>query len=299
MKTRGSKSLELRGWPHDKCHYQKRSVLEPSPHGDHLGDFRRAVMSVSTDNADLLVLESDWGEDLADNTSTRPFLEGLAAALDITIVFRTFHSARDLTHWLRQMFKAKRRPSIAYISSHGDGRFLQASLGDSGIDLRRVLVAATKGTRQKHGRRGLLLGACEIGRDLDEVLASARGRLDWVAGYAVEVPWIESTLIDLAFLSYVISGRRVRAANGKCVLRRQLQSERTGLSEKAAAWVGHDFGVAHALRFRAKDWRPTRAPRRSPTHLDKLSAPPPRSPRVSHRGVSKAGPSGPRVPYPR
>ena len=212
-------------------------------------------MSRGEKNADLLVLESDWGEDLVDSRSTRPFLEGLASALDITIVYRTFHTARDLQHWLRQMFTAKGRPGIAYISSHGDGRFLRASLADVGIDLRRVLAAAARGTRHHHGKRGLLLGACEIGRDLDGILAAAKGRLDWVAGYAVEVPWVESTLIDLAFLSYLLSGRRVHATNGKCVLRRRLRSTKTSLSEKAATWVGEDFGVAHALRFRAKDWR--------------------------------------------
>jgi hypothetical protein len=213
-------------------------------------------MSASTRNADLLVLESDWGEDLADNRSTRPFLEGLASALDITIVFRSFHAARDLTHWLRQMFLAQSKPRIAYISSHGDGRYLQASLAEAGIDLRRVVAAASKGTRKHHGKRGLLLGACEIGRDLDGILSAARGRLNWVAGYEVEVPWVESTLIDLAFLLYLLSGREVMAVNGKCVLHRQPRTAKTTLSEKAAAWVGQDFGVALALRFRAKDWRP-------------------------------------------
>jgi hypothetical protein len=124
-----------------------------------------------------------------------------------------------------------------------------------GIDLRRVLAAASRGTRQAHGKRGLLLGACEIGRDLDGIVAAAKGRLDWVTGYEVEVPWIESTLIDLAFLSYLLCGRRVTANNGKCMLRRRLRSTKTSLSEEAATWVFDDFGIAQALRFRAKDWR--------------------------------------------
>ena len=59
-------------------------------------------MSADTRDADLLVLESDWGEDLVDSRSTHPFLEGLASAFDITVVYRTFHTRRDLTHWLRQ-----------------------------------------------------------------------------------------------------------------------------------------------------------------------------------------------------
>ena len=100
-----------------------------------------------------------------------------------------------------------------------------------------------------------MLGACEIGRDLDGILAAARGRLDWVAGYAVEVPWVESTLIDLAFLSYLLSGREVFAASGKRVARCRQRTAKTTSSETAATWVGEDFGIAQALRFRAKDWR--------------------------------------------
>ena len=212
-------------------------------------------MSAGSKNADLLVLESDWGEDLVDSRSTRPFLEGLASALDITTVCRTFHTGRDLEHWLHQMFSARSKPGIAYISSHGEGRFLQASLQNAGIDLRRVIAAATRGTRQDHGRRGLLLGACEIGRDLDGILAAARGRLDWVAGYEVEVPWVESTLVDLAFLSYLLSGREVCSSSGKRGHHRRARTVKTSRSETAASWVLDDFGVAQALRFRAKDWR--------------------------------------------
>jgi hypothetical protein len=212
-------------------------------------------MSLDASNADLLVLESDWGEDLCDCRTSRPFLEGLANVLGITVVYRTFHSGRNLEHWLHQMFMTRSKPAVAYISSHGRGRFLHASLREAGIDFRRVVAAATKRTRQVHGRRGLLLGSCEIGRDLDGILDAARGRLDWVAGYEAEIPWVESMLIDLAFLSYLLSGREVFQPDGKGTGRRAQRTLRTSRSEKAASWVLHDFGVAQALRFRAKDWR--------------------------------------------
>jgi hypothetical protein len=81
-------------------------------------------MRTGTKNADLLVLESDWGEDLVDNGRTRPFLEGLASALGILVGCRTFHTGCDLQHWLHQIFSARSKPRMAYISSHGDGRFL-------------------------------------------------------------------------------------------------------------------------------------------------------------------------------
>lgn len=69
-------------------------------------------MRPSARNADVLVLESDWGEDLIDCKSARPFIEGLASALGITAVFRSFHTGRDLTHWLRQVFLSKWSPRI-------------------------------------------------------------------------------------------------------------------------------------------------------------------------------------------
>ena len=75
-------------------------------------------------NADILVLESDWGEDLCDAKSTRPFIEGLADALGITAVFRSFHTGRDLEHWMHQVFLSGRKPRIVYIATHGSRRCL-------------------------------------------------------------------------------------------------------------------------------------------------------------------------------
>ena len=93
-------------------------------------------------NADILVLESDWGEDLIDTRSTRPFVEGLARALEITAVFRTFHSGRDLEHWMHQVFLSKGKPEVVYISTHGSGRCLYPSLATRGVNLRAVLASA-------------------------------------------------------------------------------------------------------------------------------------------------------------
>ena len=206
-------------------------------------------------NADILVLESDWGEDLIDTRSTRPFVEGLASALEITAVFRTFHSGRDLEHWMHQVFLSKRKPRIVYISTHGTGRCLYPSLATRGVNLRAVLASAARGTRRQDARRGLLLGACEIGNDLENVLAAAGGRLKWAAGYQVEVPWVESTLTDVAFLTYMISGRGVTSSNGKRAVRASSRVTRTRSALKAAAWLLDDFGVAEALGFRATELR--------------------------------------------
>jgi hypothetical protein len=104
-----AKQVKTRRCPHEIQRNHKRSFLEPSSdHRDH-GD---AAMNPGTSNADLLVLKSDWGEDLVDCTSTRPFLQGRANALDITIVYRTFHTGRELAYWLRKMFMARSKPRL-------------------------------------------------------------------------------------------------------------------------------------------------------------------------------------------
>lgn len=123
------------------------------------------------------------------------------------------------------------------------------------MQLRDVVAAAAKGTRRHGGKRGLLLGVCEIGNDLDGILAAAKGRFAWAAGYGVEIPWIESMLTDIAFLNYMLSGRGVESSNGKRVVCANLGSIRTRSSERAATWLLEDFGIAQAFKFRAKNWQ--------------------------------------------
>jgi len=193
---------------------------------------------------------------LVDCKSSRPFIEGLASALGVTTVFRSFHTGRDLEHWLHQVFMSKRSPRVVYIATHGTRRCLHPSLSKKGVQFRDVVAAAAKGTSRHHAKRGLLLGVCEIGNDLDGILAAARGRFAWAAGYEVEIPWVESMLTDIAFLNYVLSGRGVESSNGKRVVCANLGSVKTRSAERAARWLLDDFGIAEALKFRAKNWRP-------------------------------------------
>ena len=207
-------------------------------------------------SADILMLESDWGEDLVDSTSARPFVDGFANALGMTMVYRTFHTGRDLGHWLREAFRAKAKPRVVYISSHGDERYLQPSLGTTRIDLRKVLRAATAGSRRSVSRRpGLVLDCCDIGRDLPGILAAAHGRFAWAMGYRGEVPWIESVITSLGFMNYILSGREVPISVGKRGARVRTRSTRTCSAEKAARWVLDDFGIAKTMGFWAVNAR--------------------------------------------
>jgi hypothetical protein len=124
--------------------------------------------------------------------STRPLIEGWANAEGITTVYRGYHDGRDLVHWLRLAFRSTGGPRAIYISGHERGRFLHAPFRPSDVDFRKVLAAAAWQTPVSHGYGGLL-GCCEIGGDLEGLLEAAASRIDWVAGYTREVPWVEST----------------------------------------------------------------------------------------------------------
>lgn len=213
------------------------------------------MMNRNAKNADVLILECDWGEDLVSAKSTRPLIEGWANAEGIATVYRGYHDGRDLVHWLRQAFRSSGKPRAIYISGHGRGRFLHAPFRRSDIDFRRVLAAAAWRTPVSHGRRGILLGCCEIGRDLEGLLEAAGGRLDWVAGYAREVPWVESTISDLLFLQYAVVGRTQMALGGKNSRRSGMSNVKTRSAEKAARWLVKDFPLASDLGFRAMNQR--------------------------------------------
>ena len=210
-------------------------------------------MNWTTKSADVLILECDWVVDLIDARSIKPLIEGWASAEGITTVYRSYHDGRDLAHWVRQAFRSRNRPRVIYVAGHGCGRFLQAPFRASGIDFRKVLATAARRTPLSHWCRGILLGACEIGRDLAGLLDAADGRLDWVAGYNREVPWVESTISDLLFLQYAVVGRTTLAF--KSGGRTSMGSVRTCSAERAARWLLQDFPLASELGFCAMDLR--------------------------------------------
>lgn len=158
----------------------------------------------------VLVLESVWSDDLGDSTSVRPFLEGWGDSLGIRVSFRSYHDRGDLQHWLSQFWRAQINPRICYIAGHGNGNRLGGLNKD--INLASAIATAIPrkpGPQRDVGAKGIHFGACNVGNQerLEEVLKSTANGLSWVSGYAHAVPWTESMLCDLLFLSYLIRGR--------------------------------------------------------------------------------------------
>jgi len=199
----------------------------------------------------LLVLESPWSTDLADETSVRPFIEGWADLRNIEISYRMYHDKNDLEHWL-SLFMAHPVLRICYIAGHGQGSRLKGLTKD--INPSSISKATKKRRNAASCQKGILLGSCEIGADLRTLLNSCGKKISWVAGYDREIPWMEATICDLLFIDYMLFGR-IKVSKDRTFLKRrgEFVSSETKLAKRAAKWVRIDCKLATRCGFKAVD----------------------------------------------
>ncbi|MFH1278834.1 MAG: hypothetical protein ABIK65_10700 [Candidatus Eisenbacteria bacterium] len=158
----------------------------------------------------FLVLESYWSENLAERESVLPFVKGLCDLNRWEFHYRTFDSTNDLRLWIKNFdrIRRSRAEKIVYVATHGSraGRLWTLEGTIPMVTLARIL-------RPARSIAGLHLGSCNLGQPaiLDGLVAKTN--LQWVAAYDQEVPWIESTTLDLLFWSWIYSGapRTVRS----------------------------------------------------------------------------------------
>jgi hypothetical protein len=205
---------------------------------------------------DILVLEHPWSEELANGQSVKPFLDGWAAVNDFSISYRMYHDHNDLKLWLT---KFVRDPKIktCYIAGHGSGGRL-CGLDNKDIYIGPVLSRATvlpkKGV-PKVCDKGILFGACYVGGSLENILTNCGEKITWVAGYEIDVPWMESTICDLLFLQYKLRGRLRIDKNDEFYRDANDDYKRTGTvsANKAASWINEDYPVSVRCHFTALD----------------------------------------------
>lgn len=94
-----------------------------------------------------------------------------------------------------------------YIAAHGDEKGLSFLNADrlTRAELRNLLrdIKDTDGSKL----RGLCLGSCLFGTDaLADFLFREDVGVRWIAGYATQVPWVESSALDLLFFNELIDG---------------------------------------------------------------------------------------------
>ena len=149
----------------------------------------------------LFILEHPWSDDLTESDSVGPFVEAWARLRNIKTSYRMYHDKEDMTYWIKK-FVLSDSIRICYLAGHGKGGRIAGLF--NGINLASLSEATKLKGKQKKIKKGILLGTCEIGGKLSQILEGCGDKIDWVAGYDREIPWLESTLCDLLFIEYIL-----------------------------------------------------------------------------------------------
>jgi hypothetical protein len=151
----------------------------------------------------FLVLESYWSEDLRERESVQPFVKGLCDLNAWEFHYRTFDSANDLKLWINNFntIRRSRSDKIVYLATHGSkaGRLRTLEQNIPLATIARILAPAKSIV-------GLHLGSCNLGQPKSLEKLAHKTSVQWVAAYDQEVPWLESTSLDLLFWSWIYAG---------------------------------------------------------------------------------------------
>jgi len=201
---------------------------------------------------ELLVLECPWSHDLGDKLSVRFFMQGWADLNKISLSYRMYYGTKDLTMWLERFIKHK-EIDVCYIAGHGKGGRLRGNI--NGINLNKLARSTSSRGPGGHYNKGILLGACEVGKNLEDFMNNCGSRVSWVAGYDRETPWLEGTIADLLFLEYKLKGRIKRDSSGTFIKDKNntFESVRAYKAAKIAKWVLEDYPLAEKCGFHAID----------------------------------------------
>jgi hypothetical protein len=159
----------------------------------------------------FLVLESYWSADLRERESVQPFVKGLCDLNAWEFHYRTFDSTNDLKLWIENFNTIRRagKDKIVYLATHGNraGKLHTLEQNIPLQSLARILKPAKSIV-------GLHLGSCSLGQPENLENLARKTSVEWVAAYDQEVPWLESTALDLLFWSWIYAGaprpKRVR-----------------------------------------------------------------------------------------
>jgi hypothetical protein len=197
----------------------------------------------------LAVLEVNWEEQILKkelSRSVRPFLNGLEGELGVDFLEGEFNTRDDLVMGLREFKKSKAK--LLYVGAHGVRKMLFDT--SHGVNAATIIGAC----RNSKGK-GYFFSACDFGNRNTAREFLSQTKADFVVGYSGPVPWLESSLVDLFFLSYFLQGRvkrRKGPKEGKVTL---LETRYDFLAQgsrdpiKLAHWVYEDVPLALVLGF--------------------------------------------------
>lgn len=163
----------------------------------------------------LLILEGPWWTPAhkPKRPSVLPFLEGLEQYKgDFNIYYSNFYEAQGFRKALEDDLVHTREDRLfLYIAAHGGSRMIGALEAEGGKSITSgmrltTLLRGVRRVARTANIEGVLLGSCTIGSNRTDLLSTVKTTpLAWIFGYACEITWIASTLIDLSIFEQVMA----------------------------------------------------------------------------------------------
>ncbi len=213
----------------------------------------------------ILILESRWGDDIADTRSTTVIYRSLEALLSLhekpvrIISLPLIKSYQDDISGFVSLESNRRGPNVIIISAHGRYRSRRKKHGtagsrlvegfDSPLNLSADFWKHYRLNPERLKRSIFILDSCEIGKSI-KVFLKISGAYG-VIGFDREVDWIDSTVFIFALLSKyqergVFQLERTRLNNGwQTPLPERILEE---MEDGAYSTIMDELGVRYEFR---------------------------------------------------
>ena len=97
----------------------------------------------------------------------------------------------------------KKHISYIFLGQHGDCKNKLILPNGSSVSIKNLGKMIDEKQKSKFRLRGLHLSSCGLLSKGNAILLLESDKIDWVSGYENECDWLESTLIDTLFASYL------------------------------------------------------------------------------------------------
>lgn len=97
----------------------------------------------------------------------------------------------------------KKHISYIFLGQHGDCETKLMLPNGSSVSIENLAKIINTEQKSRFRLRGLHLSSCGLLSKKNAKLLLKSDKIDWVSGYANECDWLESTLIDTLFASYL------------------------------------------------------------------------------------------------
>lgn len=153
----------------------------------------------------ILVIESPWWtpDQNRKRASVLPVLQGIGNLTDnIAIYHSYFYEKHGFKAALKDDLSHTRENRLyLYVAAHGSRKTVGGAGETPGLLLSTLLKELRRNTPQYKNIEGVILGSCEIGRNVSDLMQGLTGtRITWIFGYTCEIDWMTSTMIDVAIL---------------------------------------------------------------------------------------------------